>query len=99
MSHNSPRKLPQKQTGKKEEIDPERSLGSDEVTGQQEVGDPLAHGVFVAAGGAHELALDHLRLEKEPVQVLERLGVCPQGLGRRWCCGQGWEAELFGIST
>lgn len=66
---------------------------------QQEVGDALAHGVLVAAGGADELALDHLRLEQEAVQVAEGLGVLAQSLGRRRRGGEGWEAELLGGSV
>lgn len=50
----------------------------------------------MAAGGADEPALDHLRLEEEAVQVAEGLGVRAQGLGRRGRGGEGWEAELCG---
>lgn len=67
---------------------------SDKVAGQQKVGDALAHGVLVAAGGADQLALDHLRLEQEAVQVAEDLGVRAQGLGRRGRGGEGWETKL-----
>jgi hypothetical protein len=66
------------------------------MAGQQEVGDALAHGVLVAAGAAHELALDHLRLEQQAVQVPERLAVGAQVLWRRGCRREGWEAELVG---
>lgn len=67
---------------------------SDKVARQQEVGNALAHGVLVPAGATHELALDHLRLEQQPVQVAERLGVRAQGLRRGRRSGQRWEAEL-----
>lgn len=68
---------------------------SNKMTREQKVGDALAHGVLVAAAGADELALDHLGLEQEAVQVAQRLGVCAQVLWRRRRGGESWEAELF----
>lgn len=65
---------------------------------QQEVGDALAHGVLVAAVAAHELALHHLRLHEQVVQVLQRLLVGRELLGRRRLRRQGWEAQLKIVS-
>lgn len=53
------------------------------MTRQQEIRNPLAHGVLVAAAGAHELALHDLRLHQQVVQVLQRLRVRLQVLCRR----------------
>jgi len=61
---------------------------------KQEIGYALADGVLVAAAAAHEFALDHLRLEEEAMQVLERLAVGAQLLGRRGRGRQGREAKL-----
>lgn len=47
----------------------------DQVAWQQKVGDSFADGVLVPAAGAHELALHHLRLHEQAVQVRQRLVV------------------------
>lgn len=53
---------------------------------QQEIRDALSHVVLVPAVAAYQLALHHLRLDEERVQLLEHRLVGLEVLrGRRFC--------------
>jgi hypothetical protein len=59
---------------------PEKHLH--QVTGQEEVGDALLDGVLVPTVSAHKLALRHLCLKEQVMQILERLLIRLELLGR-----------------
>lgn len=58
----------------------------DQMARQQEIRDALSHVVLVPAVPADQLALHHLRLDEERVQLLEHRLIALQVLRGRWFC-------------
>lgn len=64
------------------------------VAWEQEVGNALSHAILMAAVGAHKLSLHEFRLHQQVVQLLHKLVIGLQRLGRRRLLWQGREAKL-----
>ena len=75
-----------------------RQPHSYEMAGQKKVGNALADSVLVVAVAADEFPLHQLRLEQQGVQLLEHLLVGLEVFCRWRLVGEGWEAELGGVS-